>query len=576
MWPFLSSNTGVINAKREQRLQALAPERDSETSVQPLSPFLKATAKEIVDRIQSGEWTATAVLEAYIARAAFAHSKTNCLTEVMFEPARQRASELDAEFAATKQLRGPLHGVPFSIKEQFEIVGFDTSVGFTQWANSPATRNADLVEHLLNAGAVPFVKTNIPQTMFAFECSNPLWGRTTNPYNDKFTCGGSSGGEGALLAMDGSAAGIGTDIGGSLRIPAAYCGIYLLKPSGGRVSYQGAKGPVPGFDGIVTVAGPMGRSVEDLKLTSRVLFGAAARNHSIPPIPFRKVELQPKLKFGYYTSDNYIKASPACMRAVLETVEALRRAGHECVEFEIPDVHIAMNIFAGLTSSDGYKTMLSHLGPDKKENALFLVTLGPKIPSVLRTFVTWIMETFLGDKLFADTMRVTRAKTVTEYWKLNSEKEKYTQRFYDEVWARHGFDSIIAPAQAIPQLPHGGCDNFSALALATFLYNVLDMPVGCLPVTRVDPSRDHIDEAWEKGPGFGSSVLESGIYKGKAPLYNPKDSQGMPVSIQIVGKKWEEEKVLEIMDIVDSALGRGRGFGPGSWDAHMIANSGSV
>lgn len=78
--------------------------------------------------------------------------------------------------------------------------------------------------------------------MFAFECSNPVWGRTTNPYNENYTCGGSSGGEAALLAMDGSAIGIGSDIGGSLRIPAAYCGLYSLKPGGGRVSYVGAKG----------------------------------------------------------------------------------------------------------------------------------------------------------------------------------------------------------------------------------------------------------------------------------------------------------------------------------------------
>lgn len=78
--------------------------------------------------------------------------------------------------------------------------------------------------------------------MFAFECSNPVFGRTTNPYNEDYTCGGSSGGEAALLAMDGSAAGIGTDIGGSLRIPTAYCGIYSLKPASGRVSYFGAKG----------------------------------------------------------------------------------------------------------------------------------------------------------------------------------------------------------------------------------------------------------------------------------------------------------------------------------------------
>ena len=98
------------------------------------------------------------------------------------------------------------------------------------------------MEQLLAAGAVLYVKTNIPQTMFTFECSNPVWGRTTNPYNDKYTCGGSSGGEGALLAMNGSALGIGSDIGGSLRIPAAYCGIFSLKPASGRVSYGGARG----------------------------------------------------------------------------------------------------------------------------------------------------------------------------------------------------------------------------------------------------------------------------------------------------------------------------------------------
>lgn len=94
------------------------------------------------------------------------------------------------------------------------------------------------------------MKTNIPQTMFAFECANPVWGRTTNPWNANYTCGGSSGGEAALLAMDGSAAGIGSDIGGSLRIPAAYCGVYSLKPASGRVSYFGAKGarPRPVFD----------------------------------------------------------------------------------------------------------------------------------------------------------------------------------------------------------------------------------------------------------------------------------------------------------------------------------------
>jgi amidase len=149
-------------------------------------------------------------------------------------------------------------------------------MGFSALLNKPASSDADVVALLKAAGAIPIVKTNVPQTMFAFECSNPVWGRSLNPHNGAFTCGGSSGGEGAMLAIDGSALGIGSDIGGSLRIPAAMCGVYSLKPSPLRVSYVGAGGKmlryfllcvlisipqvtVPGFEGIVAVAGPMGR-----------------------------------------------------------------------------------------------------------------------------------------------------------------------------------------------------------------------------------------------------------------------------------------------------------------------------
>jgi len=304
-----------------------------------------------------------------------------------------------------------------------------------------------------------------------------------------------------------------------------------------------------------------------------VLFGAPGRTLAIPPVPFRDIQLPTKLKFGYYTSDNYIKASPACRRAVLETVEALRAAGHECIEFQLPDPHIPYHLFPAITSSDGYKTMLSHLGPDPKESALFLVTLGPKLPSVVRIFASWVLETFMGDELFAEALRVTKAKSVTDYWKLISQKEQYVQRFYEEVWNAQGFDSIIAPVQALPQLPHGGCDNFSALAMATIFYNVLDLPTGCLPVTRIDPSKDQLTEEWIKGPGHGSPVMEAGIYKSKNPLYNPEATKGMPINIQIACKRWEEEKVLAIMNLIDNVLGKERGFGPGAWDAYMRKSS---
>lgn len=575
MWFFSGSNVAVVAAKREQRATAIAQVNLNSaihdvTSDQAI--IIRATASEIVSSIKTGKWTASQVLEAFIARAVLAHAKTNCLTEVFFDSARQRAKELDEHFAANKELKGPLHGVPVSIKEQFEIRGVDTSVGFSQWANEPAESNADIVEQLLAAGAVLYVKTNIPQTMFAFECSNPVWGRTTNPYNDKYTCGGSSGGEAALLAMDGSALGIGTDIGGSLRIPAAYCGVFSLKPASGRISYGGARGPVPGFDGIKSVAGPMGRSVKDLELLSKVAFGLPSRSHDVAPLPFRDITLSSNLRFGYYTHDSFIKASPACQRAVLESVDSLRKQGHECIEIAIPDAAAACNIFVGLTSADGYKTMLSHLGPDPKEKSLFLVTLGPKLNFILRDIAAWIVETFLHDKIFADALRAAKNKTVREYWALAAERDRFVKNFDEEVWDKFEIDGIIAPVQALPQLPHGGCNNFSALALATILYNILDIPVGCLPVTRVDPTKDQLSQEWIDGLGHGSKLFESGIFTNNKPLYDPEAMKGMPVNIQIVGRKWEEEKVLAMMDIVDLALGKERGFGPGAWDKYMKAS----
>ncbi|KAG6821457.1 hypothetical protein H0H93_010181 [Arthromyces matolae] len=439
----------------------------------------------------------------------------------------------------------------------FDITGYDSTIGFTQWANKPATTNAD--------------------TMFAFECANPLWGRTTNPYNNKYTCGGSSGGECALLAMDGSALGIGSDIGGSLRIPAAYCGVYSLKPSTGRISFAGGRDPVDGFEGIKAVVGPLARSVDDLTLVSRTVFGVQGREQSIAPIPYREVQLSSKLRFGYYTSDNLAKASPACQRAVLETVEALRRKGHECIEFELPGAVEALNIFVGLTSADGYKTMLSHLGPDPKDSSLFLVAIGPKLPSFFRSLAAWAIEATLGDKIFADVLRAARVRSTEEFYALVAEREMFIKKFHDEVWRKYGFDGIIAPTQALPQLPHGrlidsipsrGCENFNTLAAATTLYNVLDYPVGCVPVTHVKPAKDQITPEWKSSAGHGSPFLENGVYHSKNPLYDPTQSDGMPVGIQIVGKKWEEEKVLAMMDIIDSALGKNRGFGPGSWSSH--------
>lgn len=247
--------------------------------------------------------------------------------------------------------------------------GFDTTIGYTRWGNKPAQEDAvvrfppscpllifhplitfptinivaqQIVATLRAAGAIIIAKTNVPQTLLAFESCNPLWGRTCNPWSAAHTAGGSSGGEGAVLAVDGAALGVGTDVGGSIRIPSGYCGIYGLKPGQGRVSYDGAigtsvlshvslgfsswrLGPNPGFEAVRATAGPMGRSVADLERMARVLFGERGSGHAYfpAPVPYRDVTLPEKLRFGYYL--NGVSVPPHSLWARRLTGCAIKR-----------------------------------------------------------------------------------------------------------------------------------------------------------------------------------------------------------------------------------------------------------
>jgi len=158
-------------------------------------------------------------------------------------------------------------------------------------------------------------------------------------------------------------------------------------------------------------------------------------------------------------------------------------------------------------------------------------------------------------------------KSVFQYYNLVADKLAFEQQSRASLWGGAAsdcaLDAVLAPVQGVPALPHGGCDRLLPIVCATAVYNVMDSPVGVLPVTRVDPARDGLSDAWRAAPGNGSKLVEGDLY-GPKGAYDPQAMEGLPVGVQIVGQPWGEEKVLAVMGVVDAALGP-RGFGPGSW-----------
>ncbi|KAG6879472.1 hypothetical protein C0992_002358 [Termitomyces sp. T32_za158] len=307
----------------------------------------------LLERLHSMEWSSVEVTTAFYKRAVIAQQlpsgflqspnttfsgETNCLTEIFVDRALKRAKELDDILIKTGKPVGPLHGLPVSLKDQFTMKGLETVMGYVSWVGKTADSDSVLVELLYECGAVPFVRTNVPQTLMWGETYNHVFGRTTNPYNRKLTPGGSSGGEGALLAMKGSPLGVGTDIGGSLRIPSAFCGLYTLRPSYERLPYCGAVNALEGQESISSVLGPMANSMSGVKVFTKAIIDA--KPWTKDPLVLRKEWSESEyslqnhgrgkgLCFAIMWDNGVVRPHPPLQRAMEMTKAALESAGHK-------------------------------------------------------------------------------------------------------------------------------------------------------------------------------------------------------------------------------------------------------
>jgi Asp-tRNA(Asn)/Glu-tRNA(Gln) amidotransferase A subunit family amidase len=464
------------------------------------------SASEIAAQIRSKKLSPVEVVEAHLARIQKLNPKINAFVQMDEQHGLAQARLAEAAVMRGQSL-GPLHGVPISIKSSIEVAGMRCEAGTKLRAGYVAKADAPLVARLREAGAIVLGVTNTPELLMAWETDNLLYGRTNNPWDLSRTAGGSSGGEAAAIASGCSAGGVGSDGGGSIRVPAHFCGICGLKPTPGRIPATGHFPQSVGPFALLGVVGPMARTMADLKLLFEAMQGPDIGDPSAAPVPLRwpsPVELK-KIRIGYFEDDDRTPVTPETRAAVRQAAGALRSAGFEVEPFLPKNLEKIRELwwkFFGVAGG-----ML--LGPMTRGRE-------SEISPILKEFNSWVANE-----------KPHNAQTLLDAW---IERDLLRMQIFEEM---EKFPVLLCPVASIPAFRHGErswqIDGKAAKYLDAWSYcewfNLLGMPAGVAP--------------------FGRSP------------------EGLPIGVQVVARPWEEESVMAILQVIEDA-----GW---PWDAPLLS-----
>ncbi|KAJ0300200.1 uncharacterized protein N0V96_000282 [Colletotrichum fioriniae] len=474
-------------------------------------------AADLIPKLASGELKSLEVTKAFCKRAVAAHQLTNCLSETCFDRALATAKARDEHLERTGKPIGPFHGLPISLKDNFNLKGLDATVGFVSHIDNPAEYDAALATLLEEAGAVFYVKTNVPTAMMIAESVNNVFGRTVNPRNRNLTSGGSSGGESALISFKGSPLGVGTDIGGSLRIPAACTGIFTLRPSFGRFPTLGCRSGMGGQEAVQSVNGPMTRTITDLELYSKTVVNQKTWLHDprCVPIPWRDVQLPSKLKIAVMWNDGMVRPTPPVTRALKATVEKLKAAGNEIeiIDWEPVDHRQGLTLLERMFVADGGISIQKELEKS-------------------------------GEPLRPEMAAYGTAKELGTYdmWQLHLERTAFQKRYLDR-WTAAGIDAILCPTTPFASVKSSGFKHVGY----TGVYNVLDYSCVSFPTgLTADQSLDTPLESTEKPLSKDCEAIHA--------EYDAAAVHGMPISLQLVARRLEEEKAIAMVKHILSVI----------------------
>lgn len=466
-------------------------------------PFL------LLDDLKAGRVSCVEVLTAYFHAAIFASKLVNCVYEFLPEEALAQAQALDS--AKNRDLA--LYGLPVSLKEMIPFKGRSVTHGSLCYLDRVVDYNADIVNIVVANGAVPFVRTTNPQSLMMLECESFTHGRTVNPYNSRLSSGGSSGGEGAINGIGASAFGFGSDIGGSIRCPSSFNGIYGMRTTVGRLPTADYFSCQMGSESILSVTGPMTRSLRLLNLVMEVIL--RAQPWLVDPTLASLQWVRPtqkKFKIAILDYDGVVMPQPPVQRAlqlVKDKLAALPNA--EVLEFKPFNHAKAWEIISTLYFEDG--------GADTK--ATLESTGEPLCPQT-----AWVVE---GGNV--------KPLTMHEQWHWNLEKQKYRKQYLAH-WVKSGLpDAVIAPVFPGPACKHRTAKYWGY----TSQWNLLDYPALVFPVTKVDPELDKPVAYTPK------NELDEFVYKeyDSAELF-----ANAPVNLCAVGLRNTEEKLVEVVELL--------------------------
>jgi fatty acid amide hydrolase len=505
------------------------------------APLWKHPATEISDLLARKEVSAVEVLDAHLARIRSVDGAVHAFTEVLAESARAEAAASDQR-RAKGQARGPLDGLPVTVKECFDVAGRATTLGIPAWRDRIADQDSAMVRALRHAGAIVLGRTNLSQTMLYVEARNPVFGQTANPWSLAHTPGGSSGGEGAAIAAGASPLGVGTDIGGSIRTPAHFCGVAGLKPTLDRLPMKGYRTVLAGQEAVRGMGGPLARTTADLALFFEALDPRhlASLDPRVPPLPFgsfRDVAID-GLRVGVYSDDGVLPASPAIARAVDRAAAVLRERGAIVKGFQPPDVRGLLSSYLGALSADGGAGMVKALAGGEIDPVLQPLVRLAGVPGAVRKLVGRAARA-AGQANLALMLDAMGDKRVGELWTLTDRLRSYRTTLLGAM-ERAQVDVLLCPPFATAALPHGRSKNFTLASSYSILFNATQMPAGVVPVSRVRP-----DETRRRG---GRDLLVRQAAEIDAA------SRGLPVGVQVVGRAWRDHEVLAVMAAIEQGV----------------------